>query len=120
MIEVDGRLKEFNGIRWAYDRYEIIVDGIVNGVGVVFALIGAIVGAALWIMLLALGILTLGFGFALMATLPAVPLAYHVLFVAGRRHATPGHLGLSGRRHIHGRLHQRRAVGVGTPRPPRR
>lgn len=34
---------EFNGIRWAYDRYELIADGIVQGVGLVFALIGATV-----------------------------------------------------------------------------
>ena len=34
-------MTEFNGIRWAYDRYEIIADSIVNGVGVVLALIGA-------------------------------------------------------------------------------
>lgn len=62
----------------------------------------AIVGSALWIMLLALGILTLGLGFALMAMLPAVPLAYHILFVAGRRHATPGQalLGLVVRRDL--------------------
>ncbi|OWV74843.1 DNA-binding protein [Rhizobium sp. R339] len=32
---------EFNGIRWAYDRYELIADGIVHGVGLVLALIGA-------------------------------------------------------------------------------
>ena len=36
-------MTEYRGIRWAYDRYEIIADGIVNGVGVVFALIGATV-----------------------------------------------------------------------------
>ncbi|MGO7958342.1 PAQR family membrane homeostasis protein TrhA [Rhizobium leguminosarum] len=34
---------EFNGIRWAYDRYELIADGIVHGVGLVLALIGATV-----------------------------------------------------------------------------
>lgn len=34
-------MAEFKGIRWAYDRYEVIADSIVNGVGVVFALIGA-------------------------------------------------------------------------------
>jgi hemolysin III len=34
---------EFNGIRWAYDRYEIIADSIVNGIGVVLSLIGATV-----------------------------------------------------------------------------
>ncbi|MFS8147472.1 PAQR family membrane homeostasis protein TrhA [Rhizobium sp. BR 249] len=32
---------EFNGIRWAYDKYELIADGIVHGVGLVLALIGA-------------------------------------------------------------------------------
>ncbi|OWV76203.1 DNA-binding protein [Rhizobium sp. R634] len=32
---------EFNGIRWAYDRYELIADGIVHCVGLVLALIGA-------------------------------------------------------------------------------
>ena len=36
-------MAEFNGIRWAYDRYELIADGIVNGVGVVLSLIGATV-----------------------------------------------------------------------------
>lgn len=42
---------EFKGIRWAYDKSEIIADSIVNGVGVVLALIGAtvlIVYATLW------------------------------------------------------------------------
>ncbi|PKA40298.1 PAQR family membrane homeostasis protein TrhA [Rhizobium sullae] len=34
---------EFNGIRWAYDKYELIADGIVHGVGLVFALVGATV-----------------------------------------------------------------------------
>ena len=34
-------MSEFNGISWAYDRYEIIADSIVNGIGVVLALIGA-------------------------------------------------------------------------------
>ncbi|MGR8923154.1 PAQR family membrane homeostasis protein TrhA [Rhizobium leguminosarum] len=36
-------MAEFNGIRWAYDRYELIADGIVHGVGLVLALIGATV-----------------------------------------------------------------------------
>jgi len=36
-------MTEFNGIRWAYDRHEIIADSIVNGIGVVLSLIGAIV-----------------------------------------------------------------------------
>nr|WP_247749017.1 MULTISPECIES: hemolysin III family protein [unclassified Rhizobium] len=42
---------EFKGIRWAYDKSEIIADSIVNGVGVVLALIGAtvlVVYATLW------------------------------------------------------------------------
>ncbi|MBB4228112.1 MULTISPECIES: PAQR family membrane homeostasis protein TrhA [Rhizobium] len=34
---------EFNGIRWAYDRYELIADGIVHGVGLALALVGATV-----------------------------------------------------------------------------
>ncbi|KAA0699917.1 hemolysin III family protein [Neorhizobium sp. P12A] len=38
-----ARMTEFNGIRWAYDRYELIADAIVNGVGVIFAVIGATV-----------------------------------------------------------------------------
>lgn len=42
---------EFKGIRWTYDKSEIIADSIVNGVGVVLALIGAtvlVVYATLW------------------------------------------------------------------------
>ena len=64
------------------------------------ALFIAVIAAVLWAIMFALGVLTLGFGFVLMATLPAVPLAYHILFVAGRRHATPGQslLGLVVRR----------------------
>jgi uncharacterized RDD family membrane protein YckC len=60
----------------------------------------AVLAAALWVVLLVLGVVTLGLGFVLMALLPAVPLAYHILFVAGRRHATPGQamLGLTVRR----------------------
>ncbi|MBO9097785.1 MULTISPECIES: PAQR family membrane homeostasis protein TrhA [unclassified Rhizobium] len=44
-------MAEFKGIRWAYDKSEIIADSIVNGVGVVLALIGAtvlVVYATLW------------------------------------------------------------------------
>ena len=60
----------------------------------------AVLASALWVVLLVLGVITLGLGFVLMALLPAVPLAYHILFVAGRRHATPGQamLGLTVRR----------------------
>jgi len=32
---------EFKGIEWRYDRHEIIADGIVHGVGIVLALVGA-------------------------------------------------------------------------------
>jgi hemolysin III len=44
-------MTEFNGIRWAYDKYELIADGVVHGVGLAFALIGATVlifYATLW------------------------------------------------------------------------
>ncbi|MBZ5761670.1 MULTISPECIES: hemolysin III family protein [unclassified Rhizobium] len=44
-------MAEFKGIRWTYDKSEIIADSIVNGVGVVLALIGAtvlVVYATLW------------------------------------------------------------------------
>lgn len=34
---------EINGVKWNYDRYEVIADGIVHGVGVVLALIGVTV-----------------------------------------------------------------------------
>jgi len=36
-------MTEFNGIRWAYDKYEMIADGIVHGVGLALALVGATV-----------------------------------------------------------------------------
>ena len=36
-------MTEFNGIRWAYDKYELIADGIVHGVGLALALVGATV-----------------------------------------------------------------------------
>ncbi|MDX3928827.1 MAG: hemolysin III family protein [Shinella sp.] len=42
---------EIKGVRWSYDRHELIADGIVHGVGVVFALIGVtalIFYATLW------------------------------------------------------------------------
>ena len=67
---------EFNGIRWAYDKYELIADGIVHGVGLALALIGATVLifyatvwsshgelAAAWIYSLGL-VLTLGISFS--------------------------------------------------------
>lgn len=36
-------MKDFGGLRWRYDRHEIIADGIVHGVGVVAALIAVTV-----------------------------------------------------------------------------
>lgn len=36
----DGAIVEINGVKWNYDRHEIIADGIVHGVGVVLALVG--------------------------------------------------------------------------------
>jgi uncharacterized RDD family membrane protein YckC len=57
---------------------------------IIDAILIGIVAAALWALLFVVGILTLGLGFVLMAALPAVPLAYHILFVASSRQATPG------------------------------
>ena len=50
----------------------------------------AIIAAVLWALLAFLGLVTFGLGWGLMALLPAVPLLYHVLFVASARAATPG------------------------------
>ena len=60
----------------------------------------AVLATVLWLVMFALGVLTLGLGFGLMVLLPAVPLAYHTLFLAGARSATPGQslLGLVVRR----------------------
>ena len=52
-------------------------------------LVGGIV-AVLWVVLVGFGLLTLGLGLPLLGLLPVVPLAYHILFVAGARSATPG------------------------------
>lgn len=52
-------------------------------------LVGGIV-AVLWVVLFGFGLLTLGLGLPLLGLLPVVPLAYHVLFVASARSATPG------------------------------
>lgn len=59
-------------------------------------LVGGIV-AVLWVMLVGFGLLTLGLGLPLLGLLPVVPLAYHILFVASVRSATPGQamMGLS-------------------------
>ena len=51
--------------------------------------IGILVAVA-WVLLFTFGLLTLGLGFPLLALLPAIPFAYHVLFVAGAGAATPG------------------------------
>jgi uncharacterized RDD family membrane protein YckC len=62
-------------------------------------LVGLIV-AALWLMLLLFGVLTLGLGMPLLGVLPFVPFCYHLFFVAGSWSATPGQqaLGLAVRR----------------------
>jgi len=54
-------------------------------------LVGGIV-AVLWVILVGFGLLTFGLGFPLLGLLPIVPLAYHILFVAGGRSATPGQI----------------------------
>jgi uncharacterized RDD family membrane protein YckC len=62
-------------------------------------LIGLIL-AALWVLLLLFGLLTLGLGLPLLGVLPFIPFCYNWLFVAGRASATPGQqaLGLAVRR----------------------
>lgn len=52
-------------------------------------LVGVIV-AVLWVILFGFGLLTLGLGLPLLGLLPIVPLAYHTLFLASGRSATPG------------------------------
>ncbi len=52
-------------------------------------LIGMLVWIAWWSLLL-FGLMTLGFGLPLLATLPLIPLAYHLLFLASPLAATPG------------------------------
>ncbi len=54
-----------------------------------FLLVGGVV-AVLWVALVGFGLLTLGLGLPLLGVLPVVPLAYHILFVASPRSATPG------------------------------
>jgi len=48
--------------------------------------------AALLVTLLLFGVFTLGLGLPLLGVLPFVPLAYHLLFIAGPTAATPGQL----------------------------
>lgn len=43
-----------------------------------------------WVLLLALGLVTLGLGLPLMALLPLIPFCYHLLFLASPMAATPG------------------------------
>jgi uncharacterized RDD family membrane protein YckC len=54
----------------------------------------------LWLAMTAIGVLTLGLGFGLMALLPIVPFLYHFLSLLSVRSATPGQrlLGLTVRR----------------------
>lgn len=67
---------------------------------VVDAAVLALLSGLAWLLLTALGILTLGLGFHLLALLPVIPFAYHLTFIAGRSGATPGQsaLGLAVRR----------------------
>jgi uncharacterized RDD family membrane protein YckC len=71
-------------------------------------LIGCLI-AALWVLCLAFGILTLGFGWPVFGVLPFVPFGYHFLFLAGPLSATPGQ-GLLG-------LVVRRNEDLGRPTP---
>lgn len=54
----------------------------------------------IWLILLMFGVVTLGFGFAAMAFLPAVPFLYHFLCLLRSSSATPGQamMGLTVRR----------------------
>jgi uncharacterized RDD family membrane protein YckC len=60
----------------------------------------ALILAALGLVLVLFGVLTLGLGLPLLAALPFVPFCYHMLFLAGPASATPGQsaLGLIVRR----------------------
>ncbi len=69
-------------------------------------LVGGMV-AVLWVVLAGFGLLTLGLGLPLLGLLPVVPLAYHILFVASRRSATPGQVAMD--------LAVRRDVDLGRP-----
>ena len=69
-------------------------------------LVGGVV-AVLWVVLVGFGLLTLGLGLPLLGLLPVVPLAYHVLFVASGRSATPGQVMTD--------LTVRRALDLGRP-----
>ena len=59
----------------------------------------AVLAGVLWVLVMVLGLLTLGLGMTLLGVLPLVPLAYHLLFVA-MSGATPGQsfMGLTVRR----------------------
>lgn len=67
---------------------------------VVDALLVTVICAAVWVLLLAVGLLTLGLGLPLFALLPAVPLLYNWLALLTPVAATPGQalLGLTVRR----------------------
>ena len=49
-----------------------------------------LISGVLFVVLSFIGLITFGLGFGLLALVPWVPLAYHILFVAGPRAATPG------------------------------
>ncbi len=57
---------------------------------VIDGVIVTVLAAALWVVLLVMGLLTLGLLWPLFALLPAVPVLYNWLTVAGRGQATPG------------------------------
>ena len=67
--------------------------------GIDFVLAGLIAGV-LFLVFLLFGLLTLGLGMGLLGLIPAVPAAYHVLFLLSPLSATPGQrmLGLVVRR----------------------
>ncbi len=54
------------------------------------AVLIGIIMAVLWVVLGLFGLITLGLGLPLLGLLPVVPFAYHTLFIASGRCATPG------------------------------
>lgn len=54
------------------------------------AVLIGILTAGLWLLLMLVGLLTLGLGFGALAILPFVPFVYSVLFLASSASATPG------------------------------
>ncbi|MBV9785571.1 MAG: RDD family protein [Acidisphaera sp.] len=76
-----------------YWQEELLTDGVLSRrfwAWVIDALLIMAIVAALWVVLLIFGFMTLGLGLPLLNFVPVVPLAYNFLFVASPAAATPG------------------------------